>query len=66
MEADTAFIKQRSEQLYRTERAHLTRLTNRMFAALLVLQWLAGHRDGGLVFTRTTWRPVSPACGSNC
>ena len=42
MEADTAFIKQRSEQLYRIERAHLTRLTNRMFAALLVLQWLAG------------------------
>ncbi len=42
MEADTAFIKQRSEQLYRAERASLTRLTNRMFAALFVLQWLAG------------------------
>ena len=42
MEADTAFLKQRSEQLYRSDRAHLCRLTNRMFAVLLLFQWLAG------------------------
>ena len=42
MEADTAFLKQRSEQLYRAARATLSRRTDRMFAVLLVLQWLAG------------------------
>jgi two-component system sensor histidine kinase/response regulator len=42
MQADPAFIKQRSEQLYRNENAALHRRKDRMFAVLLVLQWLAG------------------------
>ncbi len=42
MQADTAFIKQRSEQLYRSERVSLARRKDRMFAVLLVLEWLAG------------------------
>ncbi len=42
MQADTAFIKQRSEQLYRSERAALARRKDRMFSVLLLLQWLAG------------------------
>ena len=42
MQADTAFIKQRSEQLYRSERVALARRKDRMFAVLLVLEWLAG------------------------
>ena len=42
MQADTAFIKQRSEQLYRSERVVLARRKDRMFAVLFVLQWLAG------------------------
>ena len=42
MQADTAFIKQRSEQLYRNERTVLARRKDRMFAVLLVLEWLAG------------------------
>ena len=42
MQADTAFIKQRSEQLYRNERLTLSRRKDRMFAVLLALQWLAG------------------------
>ncbi len=42
MQADTAFIKQRSEQLYRIERAASSRRGGRMFTVLFVLQWLAG------------------------
>ncbi len=42
MQADTAFIKQRSIQLYRSERTSLARRKDRMFAVLLVLEWLAG------------------------
>ncbi len=42
MEADTAFLKQRSEQLYGAARTALSRRTDRMFAVLLGLQWLAG------------------------
>ena len=42
MQADIAFIKQRSEQFYRSERATLARRKDRMFAVLLVMEWLAG------------------------
>ena len=42
MEADNAFFKQRSEQLYTSARTALSRRTDRMFAVLLLLQWLAG------------------------
>ncbi len=42
MEAENAFLKQRSEQLYRSARLALSRRTDHMFAVLLLLQWLAG------------------------
>ncbi len=41
MEADTVFIKHRSEQLFKSQRAALSKRIDRLFAGLFVLQWLA-------------------------
>jgi PAS domain S-box-containing protein len=42
MPSDPSFIAQRSEQLYRADCRALSRLTSRLFAILLFLQWLGG------------------------
>ncbi len=42
MQADAVFLKRRSDQLYKIERLASARLTDRMFAVLLSLEWLAG------------------------
>ena len=42
MEPDSAFIKQRTAQLYKAERAASCRRVDRLFAGLFLLQWLVG------------------------
>ena len=42
MEPDSAHIKQRTAQLYRSSRLAACRRVDRLFAGLFVLQWLVG------------------------
>ena len=44
MEADSVFIKQRSEQLYKSARNALSKRIDRLFALVFGLQWLAPWR----------------------